>query len=205
MELKSKLKEISRLLGFGIEEDIAEGVSKDAKLKDGITLVRVEGEEFAKGLNINVIDEAGVLSPLLAGEYELEDGTKLVVVEDGVIDSVEPKEEEVEVEEPVIETEMEVEVEVEEPKEEEPKEDDKLKDLEARVKAIEDMLLELSTSQEAFSKVNKLIFEAVNELGNGVIEAELDEISKFSAYKEDKRSEYSKRIDAIASIKNKRK
>lgn len=64
---------------------------KDIKLQDG-TVLRIDGEEPAQGAPVFVIDENGE-TPAPNGEHIMEDGS-MIVVADGVIAEVKPKEEE---------------------------------------------------------------------------------------------------------------
>ena len=76
--------------------------ANEAKLSDGITIVKWDGELIV-GTPIMVVSEAG-LTAAPDGSHELEDGRKIEVM-DGLVTSVETKEEEKEDEE-VIEVEM---------------------------------------------------------------------------------------------------
>ena len=76
--------------------------ANEAKLSDGITIVKWDGELIV-GTPIMVVSEAG-LTPAPDGSHELEDGRKIEVM-DGLVTSIETKEEEKE-EEEVIEVEM---------------------------------------------------------------------------------------------------
>jgi hypothetical protein len=92
----------------------------DYKLEDG-TIVRVD--ELAEGALVQVMDEAGELSPAPAGEHTLEDGTVITVDENGLIVSIaapeaeemkeDKKEEEVAMSEETAEAEAEVTAETE--------------------------------------------------------------------------------------------
>lgn len=69
------------------------------KLADGVTIL--EADSFETGMEIVILTEDEQRIPLPIGEYELEDGRVLVVVEEGMISEVKEMEteEEVEVEE----------------------------------------------------------------------------------------------------------
>jgi hypothetical protein len=72
------------------------------KLMDGITIFEADAFETDKEVFIITEDEQKIPVPI--GEYEMEDGRILVVIEEGIISEVKEKEEEV-VEEEVIEEE----------------------------------------------------------------------------------------------------
>ena len=97
----SVLNEIKTLLGM--EVNLAQ-----MKLKDGVTVIEAEMFEAEQAVFI-VNGEEKV--PVPVGEYELEDGTILVVAVEGVIAEI--KQAEVEVEEPEAEVEVEVEAQAE--------------------------------------------------------------------------------------------
>jgi hypothetical protein len=74
-------------------------LSKEIKLEqmlmgDGVT--KIEAETFEAGKEVFVVTEDEQKIAVPVGEYELEDGRILVVVEEGIISEVKEKEEEVE-------------------------------------------------------------------------------------------------------------
>ena len=75
----------------------------EAKLDDG-RIVATEEEAMTVGVSVKVLEDDGVAYPLEAGNYALEDGTKLVIAEGGVISSLGEEEA---VEEEAVEEEME--------------------------------------------------------------------------------------------------
>jgi hypothetical protein len=62
----------------------------DAKLKDG-TLVKVIGDALVEGVKVMIVDAAGMEVPAPNGSHELEDGTKIEVLE-GVVSKIEEAE-----------------------------------------------------------------------------------------------------------------
>lgn len=72
------LKEIMVKLGIEVKLE-------SMKLDDGVTVLEADSFEATKAVNIKTEDK---LVPLLVGEYNLEDGRVLTVLEDGVIASV---------------------------------------------------------------------------------------------------------------------
>ncbi len=101
MEYKNKLNQIKALLS--LEVKLAQ-----MTLADGITVV--EAEEFEPEYSVGIVTPDGIV-PMPVGEYELQDGSMVVVEVEGIIASVGPKAEEApEVEaapEEVVEPEME--------------------------------------------------------------------------------------------------
>ena len=73
------------------------------KLMDGVSIL--EAESFEAGSEVFIVTEDEQKIALPIGEYELEDGRLLIVIEEGVISEV--KEKEMEVEEPEVEVEVE--------------------------------------------------------------------------------------------------
>ena len=63
------------------------------KLVDGVTMI--QADMFEQGSAVSIVNEEELI-PLPIGDYELEDGRMLMVVEEGVISEIKDKEEEVE-------------------------------------------------------------------------------------------------------------
>jgi hypothetical protein len=100
----SVINQIKTLLGMEVKLETI-------KLIDGITIFEADAFEIGKEVFIITEDEQKIPVPI--GEYELEDGRILVVVEEGIISELKEKEEEVEevIEEEAPEVEVEVEAE----------------------------------------------------------------------------------------------
>ena len=94
------IQKIRKVMGLPQTKLYAEG-----RLDDGRVIV-TEAESWDVGVEVRILDDGGNATPLDAGTYTLEDGTKLVVNEDSRLASL--GEDEVEVE---IEMELEVELE----------------------------------------------------------------------------------------------
>jgi hypothetical protein len=84
MEYKNKLNQIKALLS--LEVKLAQ-----MTLADGITVV--EAEEFEPEYSVGIVTPDGIV-PMPVGEYELQDGSMVVVEVEGIIASVGPKAEE---------------------------------------------------------------------------------------------------------------
>ena len=116
MKANDILNKIKNIVGVELSEEKVE--LAEISLKNGTLLV---SEEFTKGNAVFIKSEDGEMA-LPIGEYELEDGRTLFVVEEGLIDSIseaaaEEAEEELS-EETVTEETVETELEEEEEKEE---------------------------------------------------------------------------------------
>ena len=116
MKANDILNKIKNIVGVELSEEKVE--LAEMSLKNGTLLV---SEEFTKGNAVFIKSEDGEMA-LPVGEYELEDGRTLFVVEEGLIDSIseaaaEEAEEELS-EETVTEETVETELEEEEEKEE---------------------------------------------------------------------------------------
>ena len=116
MKANDILDKIKNIVGVELSEEKVE--LAEISLKNGTLLV---SEEFTKGNAVFIKSEDGEMA-LPIGEYELEDGRTLFVVEEGLIDSIseaaaEEAEEELS-EETVTEETVETELEEEEEKEE---------------------------------------------------------------------------------------
>jgi hypothetical protein len=90
MEAKEALNKIAVLLG--LKEEVVK--FEQMKLDDGVTVI--EAEVFEAGQNVSIVAEDQTI-PLPIGEYELEDGRKLVVEQEGIIGAIMDAETDVEV------------------------------------------------------------------------------------------------------------
>jgi len=106
-EVKDALNTLKTFLGMEVKLE-------QMMLVDGVTTIEFDALEV--GQNVNIVNEEDRI-PLPIGEYELQDGQLLKVLEDGIIGEIGAKQEEEEVpsatEQP--EAEVEVEMEVEKP------------------------------------------------------------------------------------------
>lgn len=148
MKPSEMLKRIQTLLNTRVELE-------DRKLDNGTVIF---AEEFAEGQPVFIVTEDERI-PMPVGEYMMEDGSMLVVEEEGVIASISA---EAEVEEEVVEEEAQVEEEMSEVKE--PK------------KVVESTVIETHFSEEQKSELVEAILSNVNplieELQNKVSELE---------------------------------
>lgn len=149
-------------------EKIKAMLSNEVKLEqmlmgDGVT--KIEAETFEAGKEVFVVTEDEQKIAVPVGEYELEDGRILVIVEEGIISEVKEKEEEVE--EEVKEEEVTEEMPVEEEMSEAPVSTPK--------KTIESIVKETF-----FSEMEKLKEE------NEALKAELAKLSKVDEVAEEK-------------------
>lgn len=149
MKPTEMLKRIQTLLNTRVELE-------DRKLDNGTVIF---ADEFAEGQPVFIVTEDERI-PMPVGEYQMEDGSMLVVEEEGVIASINAAEEVVEdeVEEVVEEVEEEM-SEVKEPK-----------------KVVESTVIETHFSEEQKSELVEAILSSVNplieELQNKVTELE---------------------------------
>jgi hypothetical protein len=132
------------------------------KLMDGVTVL--EADMFEAGNEIFVVTEDEQKIPVPVGEYEMEDGRMLIVVEEGIISEIKEKVEEEE------------EVEVEEPIEEEAKKEQEMETAKsAPKKVVESTIKESFFSEiEALKKENEMLKAELSKL-NEVKEVELSE------------------------------
>ena len=150
MKTTEMLKRIQTLLNTRVELE-------DRKLDNGTV---ISADEFAEGQPVFIVTEDERI-PMPIGEYQMEDGSMLVVEEEGVIAAIKSAEEEV-VEEEVVEEEAQVEEEMSEVAE--PK------------KVVESNIVETHFSEEQKSELVEAILSSVNplieELQNKVSELE---------------------------------
>ena len=165
---KNVINQIKELLGMEVK-------LATMKLSDGVTIL--EAEMFEAGAEVFVVAEDQKIA-LPVGEYELEDGKILVVVEEGIISEIKEMEAEVEEEvQPEAEVEVEVEAEAEAPR-------DIKKTVESIVKetffsemeALKTENEELKAKLEMFSKVEPTA-EVVTEEAATETKVELEEVT----------------------------
>jgi hypothetical protein len=195
MELKDLIKKnLPALKKILFEEDKVEVEMGEAKLSDGVTIVKWEGE-LAVGTMLFVVSEEGV-TPAPDGTHELEDGRTIVSM-DGKVSEIKTKVEEVEEED---ETEVEVEAfaKVE-----------SVKSIELRLEAIEKnkSITELSEKFEALKTENatlkqslKLMFEVIEK-----ISGEPQEVEEIQPdIKDKKKTDLFSQIEEVAKFLNKK-
>jgi hypothetical protein len=83
----------AKSVGIALAEEVK--LEVEGKLMDG-TSVFTSAETFAVGSDVYTKDEAGNNVPAMAGEYVMEDGTTIVVGEDGMVAEIKEKEMETE-------------------------------------------------------------------------------------------------------------
>jgi hypothetical protein len=105
------MSEIIKKIKTYLSEEAQEITLTDVKTQDGIIL-SFDGDELSVGVEIYTVDESG-RNPAMDGDYKLEDGTTIVVVESKVAE-IKPAEEPIEGpdNEPEIEVEVKPEVEM---------------------------------------------------------------------------------------------
>ena len=140
-------------------EKIKAMLSNEVKLEqmlmgDGVT--KIEAETFEAGKEVFVVTEDEQKIAVPVGEYELEDGRILVVVEEGIISEVKEKEEEVE----------------EEVKEEETTEEAPVEEEMSEAVATPKKTIESIVKETFFSEIERLKEE------NEMLKAELAKITK---------------------------
>ncbi len=143
----SLINQIKTLLGMEVKLE-------QMKLMDGVTVL--EADMFEAGNEIFVVTEDEQKIPVPVGEYEMEDGRMLIVVEEGIISEVKEKEEEEE------------EVEVEEPIEEEAKKEQEMETSKTAPKKT----IESVVKETFFSEIEKLQSE------NETLKAELSKLKE---------------------------
>jgi len=186
MKTTEMLKRIQTLLNTRVELE-------DRKLDNGTV---ISADEFAEGQPVFIVTEDERI-PMPIGEYQMEDGSMLVVEEEGVIAAIkaadEAEEEEVVVEEEVVEEEM---SEVKEPK-----------------KVVESTVVETHFSDEQKSELVEAILSSVNplieELQNKVSELEaklsVEEVEVKEEVVEEPKQELSKAFKHTPEVKSEKK
>ena len=157
----SLINQIKTLLGMEVKLETM-------KLSDGVTVL--EADMFEAGNEVFVVTEDEQKIALPVGEYELEDGRILIVVEEGVISEIKEKE----VEEEEVEEE-------EAPIEEEAKKEQEMETAKAAPKKIvESMIKESFFSEIEALKNENIALKAELSMLKEAKEVELSEIKPIS-------------------------
>jgi hypothetical protein len=172
----SLINQIKTLLGMEVKLETM-------KLSDGVTVL--EAEMFEAGNEVFVVTEDEQKIALPIGEYELEDGRILIVVEEGIISEIKEKEEEEE------------EVEEEAPIEEEAKKEQEMETSKAAPKKIvESMIKESFFSEiEALKNENNELKAELSKLKE-TKEVELSEVKPISFNPENENTNESIKLSA---------
>lgn len=160
MNTNQILNKVRLLLGMEVKLE-------QMKLGDGVTVL--EAEMFEAGNEVFVVTEDEQKIPVPVGEYELEDGRILIVVEEGVISEIKEKE----VEEEEVEEEL--------PVEEEAKKEQEMETAKAAPKkTIESIVKETFFSEiEALKNENIALKAELSQLKEAK-EIELSEVKPIS-------------------------
>jgi hypothetical protein len=158
MKPMEMLKEIKTLLGV---EETKEVSLAQMKLENGTVL---EAESFEAGKEVFIVTEDEKVA-LPVGEYQLEDGMKLTVVDEGIIESIEEAKDEEEVEEEVEEVE---EVEAAEEEKEEmgyatKEELAEVKSMIEEIKAKEEKTLNLHGQKRPQTTMDRVLNKIINQ------------------------------------------
>ena len=182
MKTTEMLKKIQTLLNTRVELE-------DRKLDNGTV---ISADEFAEGQPVFIVTEDERI-PMPVGEYNMEDGSVLVIEEEGIIAEVKAAEEvEEEVEEVVEEVVEEEMSEVQEPK-----------------KVVESTVVETHFSDEQKSELVEAILSSVNplieELQNKVSELEAKLSVEAQEVVEEPKQELSKAFKHTPEVKSEKK
>lgn len=182
MKAQELLNKVKDVLGVQLSDEISVKL-EEVKLENGTVIV---AESFAKGESVFIKSEDDENIALPIGDYELEDGRKLIVSEEGLIDSIgEVKEEEVEAKEDA-ESKEEVEVQAEE--EEVVLEYVTKEEFASALEEIKGMIQELSKNElSEETPKEELPNQQINEEVELSAEVEIVEPLKHNPEKEDKK------------------
>jgi len=213
MDKKNILSEIKKMITFSYEdkeEEVKDFI--DAKTTTGV-IVRVEGEAFVEGAQLLIVSEDGVFpaGPELVGEHELEDGSKIVLDETGVIvEVIAANGEEIEageVEEEVENLEVVADL---EPKVDETAGmtqsvlEERIEELEKKIEEMESEIKEMIGINEEMAKFSSHVLTKIDTFVKDT-PAQLEFQSIKTAYKGEIADRKEKAIGGLEAIKNIRK
>jgi len=168
MDLKNQI-----LVALGLNKEEVVSLEWQAKSEDGTIFVST-ADELAESVDISILTEDGSTILLPPGTYSA-DGVTFIVVEEGIVDSIEAEEEVAEEGAPVEEEEM-----AEEVTEELEVEDDAFERLVERVQNLEDAIADLKGEEkEVEEEVEELAVE-VEERGTTPKSIKTTEVVEFS-------------------------
>tara|TARA_B100000768_G_C11100285_1_gene298775 strand:- start:64 stop:666 length:603 start_codon:yes stop_codon:yes gene_type:complete len=176
MKAQELLNKVKDVLGVQLSDEVSIKL-EEVKLENGTVLV---AESFAKGESIFIKSEDDENIALPVGEYDMEDGRKLIIVEEGLIDSIgEAKEE--------IKEEVEAEVEVEAEEEEVVLEYVTKEEFTSALEEIKGMIQELSKDELSEETPKELPNQQTEEEVELSADVEVVEPLKHNPEKEDKK------------------
>lgn len=140
----------------------------ESRLDDGRVIV-TEAESWDVGVEVRILDDSGNATPLDAGTYTLEDGTKLVVNEDSRLASL--GENEVAVDEVAVEVEMET-----IPEAEEEGYKDGIADEKEDVREEMDYEKVRAALADRFPEINEAVRDAIAEVVSKIYESPTEEV-----------------------------
>ena len=149
MEAKNTLNKIAVLLGLtDAKESEAHTVyMTEARLEDG-TLIATDAEAWEPGVEVFIVPDEGDRMPLPVGEYSLDGGSVMVVVEEGIVAEVLPADEIKDEEEVTKEVSAEEMTEEEEETTEELAEIGDWEGMEKRIQNLEDAVADLKADKQ---------------------------------------------------------
>ena len=187
MDLKNRIR-----VALGLDAETKLAVQE--KLVDG-TIVVSEAEMLEVGADISVLGEDGMTTLLAPGNYELENGTKIMVEVEGVIAEIEVAE----VEEEVVEETPEVEEEVEE------------EELSAEVveeapvapmpKKIKETTEYEFSKEEVITEITNVVSELLSEAQKDIesIRAELSEVRAYGETLENENTDLNAKLTELSA------
>ncbi len=201
MDIREKLKNVLKLALEQLQGENPEKpvIEMAASMKTiGGDVVFTNSDAFNSGVEVFIQDVAtGEQTALIAGTYEMEDGSKLTVVNDGILDSVSVGEIDV--------TEKVVEEVVAEAAPEVDERDEKIASLEAKITQLESMITDNTKTEDVILKMSKVIEDLSKPAVESVLELSKQEREKIALEAEalEKLPENKKRLNAYRQSKNK--
>ena len=182
MDLKNRIR-----VALGLDAETKLAVQE--KLVDG-TIVVSEADVLEVGADLSILGEDGLTTLIAPGNYELENGTKIVIEVEGVIAEIEVAEEEEEVveETPEVEEEVEEELSTEVVAEPMPK---KIKETKEYEFSKEEVIEEIT------NVVSELLAEAQKDIES--IRAELSEVRGANETLENDNTDLSAKLTELSS------
>ena len=183
MDLKNRIR-----VALGLDAETKLAVQE--KLVDG-TIIVSEADMLEVGADISILGEDGMTTLLAPGNYELENGTKIMVEVEGVIAEIEVAE----VEEEVVEETPEVEEEVEE---EELSAEVVAEPMPKKIKEIKEYEF---SKEEVITEITNVVSELLSEAQKDIesIRAELSEVRAYGETLENENTNLNAKLTELSA------
>ena len=87
MDIKERINKVFKKYNTGLKATVETNLEAQAVLDNG-TVIFTDSDSFAEGAEVYIVNDEGEHIPLPEGDYTLEDGSTLTIVEGGLVGAV---------------------------------------------------------------------------------------------------------------------